>query len=106
MSVLDAESAVLAKMPHETLNKVTGVGDYLQLQLARNQVYQNLSAVPSTYGTGTDGHLGIGMAPTQYRLCTGRAFAFTADQGTYDTTIGAQVGANTRAKKEVHTTHT
>ena len=68
MSVLDAETAVLAKMPHETLNKVTGDGDYLQLQLARNQVYQNLSAVPSTYGTGTDGHLGIGMTPGQYLI--------------------------------------
>ena len=64
MSVVDAESVVLAKMPHKTLNKVMGDGDYLQLQLARNQVYQNLSAVPSTYGTGTDGHLGISMAPS------------------------------------------
>ena len=68
MSVLDAETAVLAKMPHETLTKVTGDGYYIQLQQARKQVYQNLSAVPSTYGTGTYGHLGIGMAPGQYLI--------------------------------------
>ena len=49
MSVLDAEEDVLVKIPHETLSKVTGDGDYLQLQLARTQVYQNLSAAPSAY---------------------------------------------------------
>ena len=40
------------------------------------------------------------MEPGQYHLHTGQAFAFPIDPGPYDTTIGTQVGANTRAKKE------
>ena len=68
MSVLDAETAVLAKMPNQTLTVVTGSGDYLQMAQARNEIYQNLSAVPTTYGTGQDGHLGIAMSAAQYQL--------------------------------------
>ena len=74
MSVLDAEAVVLAKMPNQTLSVVTGGGDYLQMAQARKEVYQNLSAVPKTYGTGLDGHLGLGMSPVQYLIRAGQEF--------------------------------
>ena len=100
MSVLDAETAVLAKMPNQTLTVVTGGGDYLQMAQARNEIYQNLSAVPTTYGTGQDGHLGLAMSAGQYLLRAGQAFTIPVDPGPYDLTIGANVGANTKARKE------
>ena len=100
MSVLDAETAVLAKMPNQTLTVVTGGGDYLQMAQARNEIYQNLSAVPTTYGTGLDGHLGLAMSAAQYQLRAGQAFTIPVDPGPYDLTIGANVGVNAKARRE------
>ena len=79
MSVLDAETEVLAKMPHETLSVVTGEGDYLQMAQAKKEMYQNLSYVPSTYVTGTDGHLGLGMTPATYVIRAGVVCTVPAD---------------------------
>ena len=67
---------------------------------ARNEIYQHLSAVPTTYGTGQDGHLGITMSPGQYLIRAGQAFTISADLGPYDLTITPNVGANTKARKE------
>ena len=100
MSVLDAESAVLAKMPNQTLTVVTGGGDYLQMAQARNEIYQNLSAVPTTYGTGLDGHLGLAMSAAQYQLRAGQAFTIPVDPGPYDLTIPINAGVNAKARRE------
>ena len=55
------ESAVMARMPNTVLTKVKGDGDYVQFAKLRKEVYQNLSAVSTTYGAPDNGHLGLGM---------------------------------------------
>ncbi len=65
MSDLDTEAVVLAKMPHATLTKIRGDGDYVQLYQLRKEAYRNLSSIPCPYGQEGDGHLGLEMPPAQ-----------------------------------------
>ena len=67
---------------------------------ARKEVYQNLSAIPKTYGTGLDGHLGLGISPGQYLIRDGQAFTVPIDPGPYDLTIPPNAGTNVNARRE------
>lgn len=100
MSTLDIEAVVLAKMPHASLTKIRGDGDYAQLYQLQKEAYQNLSAIPCPYGAEGDGHLGLGMPTAQYLLQTGVAFVVPEDPGVYDDEIGPNAGAILRARKE------
>ena len=87
-------------MPHKTLSLVTREGDYFQMAQSRKDIYQNLISVPSTYGTGLDVHLGLGMNPAQYMICAGVLFKVPADPGSYDLTIPANAGVTVKACRE------
>ena len=100
MSVLDVETAVLEKMSHETLSVVTGEGEYLQMAQARKEMYQNTSSVPSTYGTGLDGHIGLSMTPAQYFIRAGVVFTVPTDLGPYDLTIPTNAGDTVKSRRE------
>ena len=100
MSVQDTADAVLEKFPHPKLDVITGDGDYPQLYNLRKQVYQNLVAIPCPYGTGTDGHLGLGMSAVQYELRTGSTFTVPDNPGTYDDSIASSSGSVLQARKE------
>ena len=93
MSVQDTADAVLEKFPHPNLDVITGDGDYPQLYNLRKQVYQNLVAIPCPYGTGTDGHLGLGMSAVQYELRKGSTFTVPDNPGTYDDSIASSSGS-------------
>ena len=100
MSDLDTEAIVLAKMPHTSLTKIRGDGDYVQLYKLRKEAYQNLSAIPCPYGKEGDGHLGLAMPPAQYLMRTGQAFIVPDNPGAYDDDIGNNSGAIARARGE------
>ena len=65
MSVQDTADAVLEKFPRPKLDVIMGGGNYPQFYNLRKQVYQNFVAIPCPYGTGTDGHLGLGVSAAQ-----------------------------------------
>ena len=48
-------------MPNAVLTKVRGDGYYVQFAKLQKDVYQNLSAVSTTYGAPDDGQLGLEM---------------------------------------------
>ena len=96
---LEVEQAVLVKMPNAELSKIRGVADYPQLRKIQLQVYQNLSSVASPFGTGDDGHLGLGMTAAKYSQRAGQpVFNHPVDPGAYDMTIAHNAGAVVRAR--------
>jgi hypothetical protein len=98
---LEVEQAVLAKMPNAELAKIRGVADYPQLRKIQLQVYQHLSSVASPFGTGDDGHLGLGMTAAKYLQRAGQpVFNHPADPGAYDLTIAHNAGSVVRARRE------
>ena len=87
-------------MPNADLTKVRGDGDYTQFSKFRKEVYQNLSAVSTTYGAPNDGQLGLGMTDTKYFFRTGVHYVVTPDTGIYVVTIGATVSHVTRSRRK------
>ena len=85
---LEVEQAVLAKMPNAELAKIRGVADYPQLRKIQLQVFQNLCSVACPFGTGDDGHRGLGMTAAKYAQRAGQpVFNHPVDPGTYNMTI-------------------
>ena len=94
------ELAVMACMPTSVLTKVRGDGDYVQFAKMRKLVYQNLSAVSSTYSDRNYGHLGLGITNTKYFVRTGVHYVVTLDPGMYKITIGATISHVTISRRE------
>ena len=90
MSVLDAEAAVLGKNAESNPQCRHWRGGYLQMAQARKEFYQNLSSVPTTYGTGLNGHLGLGMFPDQCLIRAGQIFTVPVDPEPYDLAMPPQ----------------
>ena len=100
MITIEMESAVMARMPNSVLTKLRGDGDYVQFVTLWKEVYQNLSAVSTTYGAPDNGHLGLGMTDAKYFFCTGVHYVVPLDLGIYDVTIGETVSHVTISRPE------
>ena len=94
------ENAIVAKMPNPELTKIVGEANYANLNKVRKEVYQNLYAIDSPYGGGTNGHLGLGMPNEQYTQRTGHRFEIPDDPGVYDANIAHNAGTITQARRE------
>ena len=96
---LEVEQAVLAKMPNAELFKIRGAADYPQLRKIQLQVFQNLCSAARPFGTGDDGHLGLGMLAAKYLQRPGNPILnHPVDPGTYDFTIDPNSGSVVRAR--------
>ena len=81
----------MMRMPNTAFTKVRGDGDYVQFSRFLKEVYQNLSAVCTTYSAPNDGHLCLGMNDVKYFVCTGVHYVVPLDPGIYNITIWAIV---------------
>ena len=59
-------------------------------------MYQNLSAVSTTYGDPNDGHLGLGTTAAKYSVRPGAHYVVPLNLGIYDVTSRATVSHVTR----------
>ena len=90
----------MTRMPNAVLTKVRGEGDYVKFTKLRKEVYQNISAVSTTYIAPDDGYLGLGTTDAKYSICTGVHYVVPLDPGIYDVTIRANISHVTRSRRE------
>ena len=100
MSSIKMGAVVLKRMPNTILTEVRGDGDYIKFATFRKEVYQNLSAISTTYSAPKYGHLGLGMTDTRYFVRSGVNYFVLPDSGIYDVTIGATVSHVTISKSK------
>ena len=61
--------------PHATLTKVTGNPSFRDITDIRSEVLANARSVPSPYGGGALGHMGLALSASKYeRICPHQPF--------------------------------
>ena len=61
--------------PHATLTKVNGNPTFRDITDIRSEVLANARSVPSPYGGGAHGHMGLALSPSKYaRICPKQPF--------------------------------
>lgn len=67
--------------PHPCLTPINGLPTNSALHLLTKEIYANAQAIPSTYGGGTHGHLGLVMTTADYLTLASIAFLLPAHLG-------------------------
>ena len=80
-------SNITAAFTHAKLDSIEGEPNYESLKKLREQLGENAARIPTTYGGGKYGHLGLIIKPSVYLTLAGTAFEIPNDPGIYDVTI-------------------
>ena len=80
-------SNITAEFTHAKLDSIKGEPNYESLKKLREQLGENAARIPTTYGGGKYGHLGLIIKPNVYLTLAGTPFKIPNDPGLYDDNI-------------------
>ena len=75
--------------PHPELTPIRGQPNSTTLKVLKSEIYANCRAIPSTYGGGLHGHLGLALPAAEYLALAGVAFNLPAHPGPTPTIVAA-----------------
>ena len=89
---------IINAFTYPTLDPIDNEPTYESLKLLREQLGENAARIPTTYGGGLYGHLGLVAKPNVYYTWAGVNFEIPPDPGTYDDRITIRTTASDRAR--------
>ena len=99
-SIHSTHTNILNAFTYPTLDPIDNEPTYESLKLLHEQLGENAARVPTTYGGGLYGHLGLVTKPNVYFTLAGVHFNVPQDPGPYDIRIPLRAAAGERARLE------
>ena len=91
---------IINAFTYTTLDPINNEPTYEGLKLLREQLGENAARIPTSYGGGFFGHLGLVTKPNVYLTLAGEQFVIPQDPGTYNIRIPLCAAAGERARME------